>query len=119
MNEFMLLFRRDIKSSEGQPSPEKLQALAKQWQDWMGAVAAQDKFVSAGNRLSQSGRVIKPGNAVINGPYAEIKEALAGYIVVKAKDYDEAVSLAKGCPILQMGGNVEVRQFIAADDNVS
>ncbi len=83
MKEFMLLFRSDIKTGQTQPSPEHMQALAKHWQDWMGNIAAQNKFVSSGNRLDFDGRVARPNNVVTDGPYVEIKEALAGYMIIK------------------------------------
>jgi hypothetical protein len=54
---------------------------------------------------------------VTNGPYAEIKEMISGYIIVKAGDIDGAAELAKGCPILNVGGNVEVRNIIAMSAN--
>jgi hypothetical protein len=37
----------------------------------------------------------------------------AGYTLVKAESYEAAVDLAKGCPILTIGGNVEVREIKA------
>ncbi len=110
MNEFLLLFRNDVKTTWAKQSSAEMQALAKQWQDWIGSIAAQNKFVSTGNRMSSDGKVVRSNNVVTDGPYAEIKEALAGYMVIRAKDYEEAVSVAKGCPILRSGGNVEVRQ---------
>jgi hypothetical protein len=55
--------------------------------------------------------VVKPTNVVTDGPYTEIKESVGGYTVVKADSLDEAVELAKGCPILTVGGNVEVREI--------
>ncbi len=56
--------------------------------------------------------MVKPNNVVTNGPYAEIREAIGGYIIVKANDFDEAVEMAKGCPILQSpwNGNVKVQR---------
>ena len=77
-----------------------------------GSIAAQNKLASPGNRLSTEGSVIKPEGIVTNGPYVEIKEAIGGYIIVKADSLDEAVALAKGCPILAIKGNVEVRTII-------
>ena len=38
-------------------------------------------------------------NTVTEGPYAEIKESLGGLILVRAENYDDAVEIAKGCPI--------------------
>ncbi len=117
--EFVLLFRRDFITKETQPSPEQMQASLKPWQDWMGGLAAQNKLSSPGNRLNSEGRVVKQNNVVTNGPYAEIKETLGGYIIVKAKDFDEAVQIAKGCPILQApwNGNVEVRMAVSMENN--
>jgi len=117
MNEFLFVFRRDFATKEAQPSPEQMQGMMKPWQDWMGGLAAQNKLVSPGNRLKSEGKVVKPKNVVTNGPYVEIKEAIGGYIIVRAADLDEAAELAKGCPILQIGGNVEVRKVVAMDDN--
>ena len=116
MAEFMLLFRRDTKAAD--PSPEQWQEIGKKWWQWRTQLESQNKVAATGNRLSQAGRVVKP-NAVTDGPYAEIKEMLAGYIVVNAESFDEAVAIAKECPILLQNGNVEIRKFIAADDNES
>lgn len=115
MNEFLLVFRRSAVNEEPPASPEQLQAMMKPWQDWIGSIAAQNKLVSSGNRLSSEGRIVKGDNVVTNGPYVEMKEAIGGYIIVRAGSIDEAVELSKDCPILKMGGNVEVRSIIPMD----
>jgi len=112
MNEFLLIFRRDYATKETQPSPEHLQNMMKDWQNWMGSIAARNKLVSSGNRLADEGKVVKPGALVTNGPYVEIKEAIGGYILIRAESIDEAAEISKGCPILTIGGNVEVRTII-------
>jgi hypothetical protein len=115
MDEFVLLFHMD-KTMES-PSPEQLQGYMKQYHDWVGGIAAQNKF-SGGTGLSTEGKVLKPNNVITDGPYAEIKEAIAGFIVIKAKDFDEAVSLAKDCPMLKGEGNiVEVRKITGVHNN--
>lgn len=102
--------RLDLITKEAQPSPEQMEVYMKQYQDWVGGIAAQNKFVG-GTGLSMEGRVIKPGKIVINGPFAEIKESIAGFITIKAVDFDDAVSMASLCPILNGEGNsVEVRR---------
>jgi hypothetical protein len=112
MNEFLLIFRRDFKTPGVQPSPEQLQKMMKEWQNWMGSIAAQNKLVSSGNRLADDGKVVKPNAVVTNGPYVEIKEAIGGYIMISASSLEEAVEVAKGCPVLTIGGNVEVRATV-------
>ena len=78
----------------------------------MGSIAAQNKLVNSGNRLSAEGKVVKPGSLVTDGPYVEIKEAIGGYIIVRADSLEEAAEISKGCPILKLGGNVEIRTII-------
>jgi hypothetical protein len=115
MQEFLLIFRRDVVNNDTSLSPEQMQAMMKPWQDWMGSIAAQNKLVSSGNRLEADGKVVKPNNIITNGPYVEIKEAIGGYIIVRENSLDEAAELSKNCPILQVGGNVEVRALIRMD----
>jgi hypothetical protein len=110
MTEFMMIFRNDYKPSF-KPSPEQMQASIKQWQDWIGGIAAQGKFLST-NRLGFEGKTLKPNNVIVDGPYAEVKEIIGGYILVKAAHIDEAMKLAEGCPILAIGGHVEVRSVM-------
>lgn len=110
MKEFMLLFRHE--PTEGyEPSTEELQESIQKWQNWIGNIAAQMKFVST-NQLGFEGKTVKPNNIVTDGPYTETKEIIGGYIIVKADTIDEAVSLTQGCPILEFGGNVEVRNIL-------
>lgn len=79
----------------------------------MGGLAAQNKLVNQGNRLNSDGKVVKPNNVVTNGAYVEVKELIGGYTIIKATSLDEAAEIAKGCPILAVGGSVEVRQIIS------
>lgn len=111
MNEFVLIFRNDFNPDQ-KFSPDQMQAIMKQWQDWIGGIAAQNKLASPGNRLGDSGKTLKPNNVVTDGPYVEIKEMISGYIIIKSDTIDDALAIAKGCPILQVGGNVEVRNVI-------
>ena len=110
MKDFLLVFRNDS-TEVSRPSPEQMQASMKLWMDWLGGIAAQNKLTDKGNRLDFSGKVVKPNNIIADGPYTEIKESIGGYSIIKADDLDEAAELAKGCPILTMGGNVEVREI--------
>jgi len=115
MKEFLLIFRRDFKTTDAQPSPEHLQNMMKEWQNWMGGIAAQNKLVSSGNRLSDDGKVVKPGAVITDGPYVDIKESIGGYIMIRSESMEEAAEISKGCPILSIGGSVEVRATIAMD----
>ena len=110
MKEFMMIFRNE-KNDNPKPSPEQMQAMIKQWQDWIGGIAAQGKFVAT-NALGFEGKTVHADATITDGPYAELKEIVGGYIIVKADDLDDAVKLADGCPTLAMGGKVEVRDVM-------
>jgi len=111
MNEFVLFFRMDILSPDAQPTPEQMEVYMEQWQEWIEGIAAQNKLSEGGNHLLNSGKVIRPGNSISNQPYVVNNESLAGYILIWAKDMDEAVHISKACPILLgKGTSVEVRR---------
>ncbi|HEU0064265.1 MAG TPA: YciI family protein [Flavisolibacter sp.] len=90
---------------------DQMQTMSKRWMDWIGSIAAQNKLADKGNRLADHGKVVRPDGLTTNGPYTEIKESIGGYSLVKADSYEQAIELAKGCPILTVGGNVEVREI--------
>ena len=110
MNDFLLIFRTDY-GAMPQGTPEEAQATTKKWMDWVTGIAAQNKLVDRGNRLKGGGNVLRSNNVITNGPYTEIKESIGGYTMIKAASLEEATELAKGCPILEIGGNVEIREI--------
>ncbi|MDB5023521.1 MAG: transcription initiation protein [Mucilaginibacter sp.] len=114
MEEYALIMRHE----DGQKiaSPEQMQIWMKQTMDWIGSIAAQNKFVS-GTGLSFAGaKVVRPHHVVTDGPFGEIKETIGGFIIVKADSVEEAAEFAKGCPVLQGEGNsMEVRKIAKND----
>lgn len=110
----MLIFRHQDGSKLA--SPEQMQTWMKQTMDWIGGIAAQNKF-SGGNGLPfDDAKVVHHGNLVTDGPFGEIKETIGGYIIVKAGSVEEAVAFAKDSPVLQGDGNtVEVRRIARGD----
>lgn len=109
MSDFILIFRRDYLTAAAQPSPEVLQESLKQWQDWFGKLSSEERLSRPVQRLDPAGKVLRKNNNLSNGPYTEMKESIGGLVIIKAADYDDAVEVAKGCPVLSLGGNVEIR----------
>jgi hypothetical protein len=114
MQEFMLIFRHQDGTKVA--SPEQIQVWMKQTMDWIGGIAAQNKFVGGNGLNFEDARVVHHNNVVTNGPFGEIKETLGGYVMVKAESVEEAIEFAKGSPVLQGEGNtVEVRKIVRGD----
>ena len=114
MDEFILIFRHE--DGKKVASPEQIQVWMKQTMDWIGGIAAQNKFVSGTGLPFADAKVVRSHNVVTDGPFGEIKETIGGFIIVKADSVDEAVEFAKGCPVLQGEGNtMEVRRIAKND----
>ena len=111
MKEFAMIYRSEP-MGEIKMTPEGNLVVSKEWENWMGGIAAQNKLVSPGMRLGNEGRTIKPGNVITNGPYAEIKEIVGGLSIFRAESIEEVSEWAKSCPMLNVGGNVEIRDII-------
>ena len=119
MEQFALIMRHEDGMKVA--SPEQIQEWMKMTMDWIGGIAAQNKFVSGTGLPFADAKVVTTKNGkpvVTNGPFGDIKETIGGLIVVKADSVDEAVEFAKGCPVLMGEGNsLEVRK-IAQNDSV-
>jgi hypothetical protein len=114
MDEYALIMRHEDGSKI--VSPEQMEIWMKHTMDWIGGIAAQNKFVSGTGLLFDGAKVVGYNNVVTDGPFGEIKETIGGIIIVKAESVDEAVEFAKGCPVLGGEGNtMEVRMIAKRD----
>lgn len=114
MNEFLIAIHRDLTSKHPSPSAEQMKEALKPYQDWIAGIAAENKLVAPPKRWDLDGRVLSTAKKIHQGPYAEGTVSIGGLFQVRAKDYDEAVEIAKKCPIIRYGAIVEVRMAISA-----
>jgi len=105
-NEFMLVFR--LEPSNQQPTAVEIDEMHQQWGAFIGNIAIQEKLVST-YQLSFEGKQIMADKSVTEGIHISENLVLAGNMIVKANTLSEAAEIAKNCPILSMGGTVEVR----------
>ena len=107
--EFMLLFRYEP-SNDYVPTQIELDQMQKSWSSFIGNIAVQEKLVST-HQLGFDGAQISSDKSVNDGIYLSNNQTIAGSMIVKANSIAEATEIAKNCPILEMGGNVEVRSI--------
>lgn len=107
MNEFLYLFRG---GDNPHASPEAMQEHMAKWVTWIERLT-RDGAMKAGEPLQPVGRVLSGprGHLVMDGPFTESKEVVGGFLHVRAADLAQAVEIARGCPIFEHGGTVEVR----------
>jgi hypothetical protein len=103
--QFLFLFRN--RQDEPDPSPQQMEQIFGKWMAWMKTMKAKGQYLG-GDRLNDAGKVIR-GSAVTDGPFAEAKETIGGYILIAADDLAQATEIARGCPGLEYGTLVEVR----------
>ncbi|HZS45883.1 MAG TPA: YciI family protein [Blastocatellia bacterium] len=116
MSRFMLLFRANPESYQSM-SPEDMQQTVKKWMDWRADMEKSGHVVQYGERMEHTGKVIRgKSKTVTDGPYVEVKDFIQGSALIKARDIDEAVSIANGCPILDSNGSVEIRPIYNSQD---
>jgi len=88
-----------------------MQRSLQKWGTWIQGLAQAGKF-KAGEPLERGGKVVAGAKKLVtDGPFVESKEIVGGYLIVSAASLDEAAAMSKGCPILEEGGSVEVRQI--------
>jgi hypothetical protein len=106
MSEFTFLFRgRDTTAS-----PAQMQKTMEKWVVWFKQLEGDGLLKEPGHPLEHIGKVIKGKQRIVtDGPFAEAKDVIGGYIVIEAADINHAAELAKGCPIFEVDGSVEVR----------
>lgn len=107
---YLLIFRESTPERYESMSQQQRRESLDAWNAWCDDLVAEGKM-QHGHPLEPSGRIVSAagGKRAIDGPYAESKELVGGYILVEAASIDEAVELAERCPLLPHGMTVEVR----------
>lgn len=94
--------------------PEEMQQIVEKYRDWSIRLEEKGHYVGGQKLKDREGRVVRAKEGklrVTDGPFAESKEVVGGYIALEAADYDEAVRLVEDCPHLGYGGTIELREF--------
>ena len=110
MQKFLLIYRTPCANEpEVQPSPEQMQAMFARWDAWKSKF--KSNITDLGDALKPGGRQLK-GGVVTDGPYIESREVVGGYTVISAESYEQALVVARECPITSVpGGRIEIREL--------
>ncbi len=111
MKEYLLIFRAPANVGHEQSGGA---STMEDWKNWIGAIAAEGKF-NGGQPLTMDGRHMPTADKITDAPFAEGKEVVNGYLIIKGNDYNDACATSAGCPIFKDGGSVEVREINAIE----
>lgn len=109
---YLFVFRNPADMAD--PTPEQMQQIFQKWMTWIAAMRAKGVYLGGDPLEDNPAKVLRGprGAKVTDGPFAEAKEVVAGYMLIAAKSFDEAVTISKDCPGFDVGGTVEVRQVM-------
>jgi hypothetical protein len=112
MADFLYIYRGGRRGA----TPEESGQIMQRWMNWFKELTASGNLKDGGQPLEDEGKVVKDGGrTVTDGPFAEAKDLVGGYTLITADSIARAAELAKGCPILERDGLVEVRPIMNMD----
>ena len=110
MSEFLFLFKGGIPDNPD-IAPDAARAQMEKWNKWTQELISQGRYIG-GDRLHDERKTVMSKMMVTDGPYAEGKEIVGGYMMIKADNMAEAVEISRNCPIFDFNGVVEVREIL-------
>lgn len=109
-NDYMLLFIGNEWYNE-LPDAE-VKKVAEDAKVWLERLVAQGKMKDGHGLVRESARVsAKTGKVILDGPFAESKEAVGGYLILQAVSLEEAIAIAKSNPTVAYGTTMEIRKI--------
>jgi len=103
MTSYAFLFKGGLRTSE------LTKEYSNRFVEWASQVASNK---TQGSRFKQEGRVVSAKGV---RPMDFGRNTVGGYIIVEADGYEKAVEIARGCPILENKGTVEIREIVPRD----
>jgi hypothetical protein len=104
--DYVLLFRGGANPED--MTPEQMKTTMNNWMTWMNALKKRNQF-TRGHPLQDAGRVLSGAKGKNVSAFKDDKDAVGGFLLIKAKSLAAATAIAKGCPIFNNGGTVELR----------
>jgi len=110
MSQFVYLFRASAAEMREAMGPERAQQSLQAMMAWFKDLEQKGYLKNPGLPLEPTGHVVRgKGGVITDGPYAEAKDMVLGFIVIEARDMALAIELARGCPMVTGGATVEIR----------
>ncbi|MGH7469923.1 MAG: YciI family protein [Longimicrobiales bacterium] len=103
---FLLLLHEAPPSGPRPYTAEQLNAIIGEYRDWANTLRSDGRLISAEKLRDDAGRWLAPEGATAPVVSADV---VSGYFVIRARDYEEALTLARHSPHLKYGGTIEVR----------
>ena len=104
--DYLLLFRGGANPAD--MTPEQMKTTMNNWMTWMKGLKKRKEF-TLGHPLEDGGKVLSGAKGQTVTALKDDKDTIGGFLLIKAKSLADATRIAKGCPIFNNGGTVELR----------
>lgn len=111
MSEFIILFKGSF-ADWNKKSPDETQKIMEKYHAFVSKLKSEGRM-RGGSALKGGGFEISPTpmGPSVDGPFSESREALTGYMIFEAENFETAVEIAKSCPALTHGESLLVHQL--------
>ena len=103
-----------IRGGTSKPDDQKLDK--QRWKIWIEKLSQTNNIIDNGV-LTTDGKIVADSGKTVKTFHFNLDENASGYIILQAKDLEEAVSLTKDCPVFVYGGNVTIRPIVGRYSN--
>jgi len=110
MENFILFIKENLSIAYERPEQD-MEKEIQAYMQWVEKLSKSGNYLS-GDPLEAKGKSISSEKVITDGPFIEAKEAITGYILLKAKDMDHVLELIQDCPVFDYGGALEVRPIM-------
>lgn len=108
MAEFMFALSGDPRNWKGQSEREEKEIM-QSFVGWVHQLAEKKQYKDCTRLVPQMARVSSTGGkVVVDGPFTETKEIYSGIFLIEAPNFEDAVAIAKTCPMLAKGEKIAV-----------
>jgi len=105
-NDYVFLFRGGANPAD--MTPQQMKTTMNNWMTWMSELKKR-KQLTLGHPLGDGGKVLSGAKGKNVKVFKDDKDAIGGFLLIKATSLADATKIAKGCPIFNNGGTVELR----------
>lgn len=110
MQKFMLIVREDLSAMRGL-TPEQRFAGSPDMNSWVNELIKEGKYIT-GQPFAITGYYVSKAAALPDGNFLRDKEGLSGFDLIYANDLEDALAIARRCPMVKIGMAIrEVRPF--------
>lgn len=107
---YLLFFRNTGPENYQRLTAQQRRQLVSRWNDWYDDLIRQGLAIEGQPLETETRRVSGAGGIrVVDGPFAEAKEAIGGYVKLLVNSLDEATEIARRHPALEYGMQIEIR----------